>query len=75
MVGIENIPESAEGGALLIFYHGAIPIDYYYILAKIVLLKRRCIRSVGDHFLFKIPGMLSYYNAFSLFAYFIPNYF
>lgn len=57
MVGIENIPESKEGGALLVFYHGAIPIDYYYILAKTVLIKKRCIRSVGDHFLFKIPGM------------------
>ncbi|XP_015906728.1 DGAT1/2-independent enzyme synthesizing storage lipids isoform X2 [Parasteatoda tepidariorum] len=54
MVGIENIPDS--GGALLIFYHGAIPIDYYYILAKTILIKKRCIRSVGDHFLFKIPG-------------------
>ncbi|PRD27500.1 UNVERIFIED_CONTAM: Transmembrane protein 68 [Trichonephila clavipes] len=56
IVGLENIPDSKEGGALIVFYHGAIPIDYYYILAKTILIKKRCIRSVGDHFLFKIPG-------------------
>ncbi|GIY91106.1 transmembrane protein 68 [Caerostris extrusa] len=56
IVGLENIPDSKEGGALIVFYHGAIPIDYYYILAKAILIKKRCIRSVGDHFLFKIPG-------------------
>lgn len=56
MVGVENIPDGKDG-ALLVFYHGAIPIDYYYILAKTILVKHRCIRSVGDHFLFKIPGL------------------
>ncbi|XP_076329592.1 DGAT1/2-independent enzyme synthesizing storage lipids isoform X2 [Tachypleus tridentatus] len=52
--GLENIP--SQGGALLIYYHGALPIDYYYFVSKLLIHKRRVIRSVGDRFLFKIPG-------------------
>jgi len=52
--GLQNIPDS--GPALLVYYHGAIPIDYYYLTAKCVIYKKRLIYSVGDRFLFKIPG-------------------
>ncbi|XP_040065982.2 transmembrane protein 68 isoform X1 [Ixodes scapularis] len=52
--GLENIPES--GSALLVYYHGAIPIDYYYLLATCYLHKHRLIRAVGDRFLFMVPG-------------------
>ncbi|CAH2010352.1 unnamed protein product [Acanthoscelides obtectus] len=52
--GIENLP--ANGAALIIYYHGAIPIDLYYLLAKVLLIKDRLIHTVADHFLFKIPG-------------------
>ncbi|XP_013375678.1 PREDICTED: transmembrane protein 68 isoform X2 [Chinchilla lanigera] len=52
--GMEKIPE--EGPALIIFYHGAIPIDFYYFMAKIFILKGRTCRVVADHFVFKIPG-------------------
>ncbi|CAH0551690.1 unnamed protein product [Brassicogethes aeneus] len=51
--GMENIP--VDGPALIIYYHGAIPIDIYYLLAKMILHKR-LIHTVADHFLFKIPG-------------------
>lgn len=54
MVGIEKIP--TEGPALLIYYHGTIPIDFYYIIAKCLLERNRHIRAVGDRFLFHIPG-------------------
>lgn len=54
IIGFERIPET--GPALLIYYHGAIPIDFYYILARTYLYKRRMIRAVGDRFLFKTPG-------------------
>lgn len=54
--GLDNIPDN--GPALLVYYHGAIPIDYYYLSAKCLLYKKRLIYSVGDRFLFKIPGML-----------------
>lgn len=51
--GIENIP---SGGALLVYYHGALPIDFYYICSHILLYEGRLINPVGDRFLFKIPG-------------------
>lgn len=56
IIGIENIP---PGGALLVYYHGAVPIDFYYICSHILLYKGRLINPVGDRFLFKIPGELA----------------
>lgn len=53
--GIEKIPDT--GPALIVYYHGAIPIDYYYFLANVIIQKGRTCHSVGDHFLFKIPGL------------------
>lgn len=60
--GLDNIPDN--GPALLVYYHGAIPIDYYYLSAKCLLYKKRLIYSVGDRFLFKIPGMSSLIRAY-----------
>ncbi|XP_071117548.1 DGAT1/2-independent enzyme synthesizing storage lipids-like isoform X1 [Haliotis cracherodii] len=54
VVGLHEIPDS--GPALVIYYHGVIPIDVYYIMAKVILEKGRQIRAVGDRFLFHIPG-------------------
>lgn len=55
--GLENIPDT--GPALIVYYHGAIPLDYYYLTAKCLLYKNRLTYSVGDRFLFKIPGQCS----------------
>ena len=64
---MENIP---EGGALLIYYHGALPIDFYYACSHILLYKGRMIHPVGDRFLFKIPGIN--FSSFSFnFNYFV----
>lgn len=52
--GMENIPD--DTAALIVFYHGAIPIDLYYFIAKTILFKDRLIHTVADRFLFKIPG-------------------
>ncbi|KTG42388.1 hypothetical protein cypCar_00011351 [Cyprinus carpio] len=52
--GLEKIPD--EGPALIVYYHGAIPIDYYYFLANLIIQKGRFCHSVADHFLFKVPG-------------------
>uniref|UniRef100_A0A8C5S8Q7 Phospholipid/glycerol acyltransferase domain-containing protein n=1 Tax=Laticauda laticaudata TaxID=8630 RepID=A0A8C5S8Q7_LATLA len=52
--GIENIP---DGPGLIIYYHGAVPLDYLYFLAKIFILKRRCCYSIADDFLFIFPGV------------------
>ena len=52
--GLENLPD--EGPALIIGYHGTLPLDLYYVIAKGILYKKRTIHCVGDKFVFKIPG-------------------
>lgn len=52
--GLENIPE--KDPALIVYYHGAIPIDLYYFMTKVYMYKKRLIHTVADYFLFKIPG-------------------
>jgi 1-acyl-sn-glycerol-3-phosphate acyltransferase len=52
--GMENIPDDTP--ALIVYYHGAIPIDLYYFVAKTILFKNRLIHTVADRFLFNIPG-------------------
>lgn len=54
--GLENIP---DGPFLVIYYHGALPIDMYYFIARMLLFKQRHIHTVADRFLFKIPGWSS----------------
>ncbi|XP_034936619.1 transmembrane protein 68 isoform X2 [Chelonus insularis] len=54
IVGIENIP--MDEPVLFIYYHGAIPIDLYYFMAKMILLHSKVIHTVADKFLFKTPG-------------------
>ncbi|RVE45111.1 hypothetical protein evm_010220 [Chilo suppressalis] len=54
--GLENIP---DGPFLVIYYHGALPIDMYYFTARMLLFKRRHIHTVADRFMFKIPGWAS----------------
>ncbi|XP_058275099.1 transmembrane protein 68 [Hemibagrus wyckioides] len=62
--GLEKIPE--EGPALIVYYHGAIPIDYYYFLARVIIQKGRTCHSVADHFLFKVPGFKLLLEVFSV---------
>uniref|UniRef100_A0A8C6LI27 Transmembrane protein 68 n=1 Tax=Nothobranchius furzeri TaxID=105023 RepID=A0A8C6LI27_NOTFU len=62
--GMEKIPD--EGPALIVYYHGAIPIDYYYFLASVIIQKGRTCHSVADHFLFKIPGFKPLLEVFSV---------
>lgn len=52
--GLEKIPD--KGAALIVYYHGTLPIDFYYLAARCLLEKKRHIRAVGDNFLFHIPG-------------------
>lgn len=54
MNGLENVP--IDSPALLIYYHGAIPIDLYYLVSRIYLIKAKLVHTVADHFLFKLPG-------------------
>ncbi|PVD23341.1 hypothetical protein C0Q70_16609 [Pomacea canaliculata] len=52
--GLDHIPNI--GPAMIIYYHGVLPVDMYYVIAKCILVKGRMIHAVGDRFLFKIPG-------------------
>ncbi|XP_072780764.1 DGAT1/2-independent enzyme synthesizing storage lipids isoform X3 [Taeniopygia guttata] len=52
--GLKNLP---EGPGILVYYHGAIPIDYLYFLSRLFLWKRRLCLSVADHFVFRLPGL------------------
>jgi 1-acyl-sn-glycerol-3-phosphate acyltransferase len=54
MIGLENLPDT--GPALLIFYHAAMPIDFYYVHSKALLYRNRRMKIVADRFLFKVPG-------------------
>jgi len=60
--GRENIPDT--GPALILYYHGAIPIDYFYLVADTFIQKRRVLHSVIDKFLSKVPGVASLLKVF-----------
>ncbi|XP_054716809.1 transmembrane protein 68-like [Uloborus diversus] len=63
--GLENIP--SEGPALVVFYHGAMPVDWYYLLSKTIIHKNRLICAVGDRFLFKVPGFDALIDCFQIY--------
>lgn len=52
--GFENLP--SEGPGLVVYYHGACPIDIYFMIADIFIFKNRVLRAVVDRFMFKVPG-------------------
>ncbi|XP_065843414.1 DGAT1/2-independent enzyme synthesizing storage lipids-like [Oscarella lobularis] len=49
--GLENIPDT--GAALIVTYHGALALDMYYLISRIMMTKRRMVYSVVDRFLYK----------------------
>lgn len=55
--GLENLP---KGPAILVYYHGAVPLDYYYFIQRIYRLTGRLFYSVIDHIVFHIPGKKEY---------------
>ncbi|CAF0884926.1 unnamed protein product [Adineta ricciae] len=62
--GLENIP--SEGPALIVFYHATLPLDFYYVFAKIWLYRNRRVRVVADKFVFKIPGLATLLEALEI---------
>lgn len=62
IIGSESLPSS--GPALLLFYHGALPVDYYFLVADTLLYRDRLIQTVADKFLFSLPGFRSLMWAF-----------
>lgn len=55
VVGEENVP--SEGPALIVFYHGLMPLDVWYFGLHHYLRTGRLIRGLGDRWLFKTPGL------------------
>lgn len=55
IVGFDRVP--TKGPALIIYYHGTLPIDVYYLISKCILYKNRTINCVSDNFVFNIPGI------------------
>ena len=53
--GLETLPP--KGPALLVFYHGLVPLDFYYFGLQVYQETGRLPRALGDRWLFKTPGM------------------
>ncbi|XP_061454848.1 monoacylglycerol/Diacylglycerol O-acyltransferase-like isoform X2 [Rhineura floridana] len=61
--GLEKIP---DGPALIIFYHGATPVDFFYFLATVLIRKKRICFVVADNFVFSVPGFKLLLDVFSV---------
>ncbi|XP_026548324.1 transmembrane protein 68-like isoform X1 [Notechis scutatus] len=57
--GMDKIP---EGPGLIVFYHGAFPLDYYYFVSRLYLRTGRFCCTVVDYHFSKIPGIKLFYN-------------
>ena len=44
--GLEKLP--LAGPALIVYYHGTMPVDMYYLLSEYLLRRKRLIRCVTD---------------------------
>jgi len=53
--GLENIPRS--GPALLVWYHGTLPVDYFGLMAEVFKRDGRIINTVVDRCLEHMPGL------------------
>ncbi|XP_005111889.1 transmembrane protein 68 [Aplysia californica] len=62
--GLENIP--ASGPALIIYYHGTLPVDFYYVMATLEMERGQQIHIVGDRFLFHVPGWSTLLEVFKV---------
>ncbi|XP_041484811.1 transmembrane protein 68-like [Lytechinus variegatus] len=62
--GLENLPK--EGGAMLVYYHGTIPIDIYFIISKIRLECKRSLNLVADRFVYKLHGLKLLWRIFAV---------
>ena len=65
MIGFGKIPSS--GGALLVFYHACIPIDYIGLMMKIYLEKTVKVRTVMDRTFINLPGSETFFKTFGCF--------
>ncbi|XP_070605269.1 DGAT1/2-independent enzyme synthesizing storage lipids-like [Erythrolamprus reginae] len=52
--GIENIP---KGPAIIVYYHGALPLDYYCFVMRLYRLTGRHCYSVVEKCILQLPGL------------------
>jgi len=52
--GLENIPK--DSAALLIWYHGPVPVDYFGLVAKLYARDGRMVNTIVDRCLTALPG-------------------
>ena len=52
--GLEKIP--SQSSAVLVWYHGVVPIDYLALVSQLYLRDGRMVHSVVDRFLPSVPG-------------------
>ena len=55
IVGFENLP--LDKRALVVYYHGVIPVDYYYLSSRYSIKNKRTIWTIAADFLFNTPGL------------------
>ena len=53
--GLGNIPKT--GGAIIVWYHGPMPVDYLGLIAEVLRRDGRIIHSVVDRCLLCVPGL------------------
>ncbi|VDM00496.1 unnamed protein product [Schistocephalus solidus] len=63
--GLEKLPK--DGPAFLVYYHGTLPLDAYYIMARHVIKRDRHLVPVVDRFLFRLPGLHTLLKLFGAF--------
>jgi 1-acyl-sn-glycerol-3-phosphate acyltransferase len=50
----------------LIYYHAAMPVDFFYVHSKCVLYRNRRMKVVADKFLWKVPGLNTLLEVFEV---------
>merc|ERR1711937_268459 len=64
--GANRITEITKNGkgCMVVYYHGAMPIDVYYLTCWLRVNLRVCARPVVDYFMFKVPGFRDFLENF-----------
>lgn len=53
--GAAHVPR--DGGCLLVLYHGLVPLDAWYLVARLYREYGLFVRSLSDRWLFDVPGL------------------
>lgn len=66
VIGFENVIklQQQKKGLMIVYYHGALPLDVYYLNSWSHVNHSIPLRPVVDHFMFKVPGFRLLLDAF-----------